>query len=167
MSTPKLLLFLATSFIIYLLSTGLWVRTLYHSTYKDLIDTALTINIMSVGFFIIVGFANIKPIVIFFKSLIKIAFTVWVVLLVQFSALSQEEQKAWVILCGLFFVYLEVFLDFNDMFHGLKEFQSNKIKFLNNKFFEDYSLPLSLLLTSLLNIILSFFIIDLLNALSG
>ncbi|RJX41328.1 hypothetical protein D3P09_04920 [Paenibacillus pinisoli] len=158
LSPPKLLLFLILSFILYMLSMITWVKAINDAVNYEMLISILTVNIVTVSIFMVVGFANIKPVVLFVKSLGRIAFTVWVVLLVQHLTNDQAEQNLFIIICTLFIVYLEVLLDINDMFHQITNYQSIKFRFLNTKFLQDYSIPLSILTLAIMNVILSSFI---------
>src|SRR5690606_21036027 len=95
--------------------------------------------------------------------LVRIGFTVWVVLLVQLSSMNQIEQNIWIIICAVFFVYFEVLTDFNTLFHEFDGYQSSLVGFFNSEFLKEYSVPLSIILTAIINVIMSFFIIDLLK----
>lgn len=143
----------------------LWSKTLHETVYFDLLDTVITINIMAVGLFMGLGYMNLKFLIVIIKSLMKIMFTVWVVLIVQFSSMGQIEQNAWVILSAFFFVYLEVLLDINDCLFQVKDnFQIPKIKFITSTFIKENSIALSIFSLGIMNSILSYFIVDLFDA---
>ncbi|NGM84787.1 hypothetical protein G5B47_20500 [Paenibacillus sp. 7124] len=165
LSIPKMLIILIISFFIYILTLVLWANTLKGTAYYDLLDTILKIYIMTVGFFMGLGYMNLKFIIVLVKSLIKIMFTVWVVIIVQFSSMEQVEQNIWIILSAFFFVYLEVLLDINDCLFQVKDdFRIPKIKFLTSTFIKENSISLSIMCLGIINSILSFFIVDLLDA---
>lgn len=162
---PKMLLFLIISLLVYMSSMALWYKMLSGTNYYDLVETIVTINTMAVGLFMALGYMNLKFIIVLVKSLLKIMFTVWVVVIVQFSTMQQIDQNAWIILSAFFFVYLEVLLDINDCLHQVKsDFKVTRLKFLNSTFIKENSLSLSILLLSIINGVLSYFIVDLLNA---
>ncbi len=165
LSIPQMLLILIISLLFYMSSLVLWVKTLYGTVYFDLLDILLTMNIMALGLFMGLGYMNLKFLIVLVKSMLKIMFTVWVVLIVQFSSLGQIEQNAWIILSAFFFVYLEVLLDINDCLFQVKDdFKIPKIKFITSSFIKENSISLSIIFLCLINLILSYFIIDLLEA---
>ncbi|WP_256762171.1 hypothetical protein [Cohnella sp. WQ 127256] len=164
--TPKLLLTLLISVILYVLSLFLLMSPLDGAPYKDLVDGIIKINILTILIFVIVGFTNIKIIVIFVKSIIKILFTVWLVTIIQFSKLEQMEQNVWIVLSSFFFVYLEVLLEVNDFIFQVPSFQNRKITFLNDTLLKDYSIPTSITILAFINMALSFAIVDLLKAIN-
>lgn len=165
LSIPKMLIFLVISLFVYLLSLLLWAKSLQGTVYCDLLDAILTLNVMAIGVFMLLGYMNLKFIIVIFKSLIKIWLTVWVVIIVQFSSMDQIEQNAWIILSAFFFVYLEVLLDINDCLFQVKDdFRIPKIKYITSTFIKENSLSISILCLSIINSALSHSIIDLLKA---
>lgn len=165
LSIPKMLIFLIISLLIYMATMALWYKALSGTIYYDLVGTIVTINLMAVGIFMALGYMNLKFLIVIVKSLLKIMFTVWVVVIVQFSTMQQTDQNAWIILSAFFFVYLEVLLDINDCLHQVKEdYKITRIKFVNSTFIKENSLSLSILLLSFINGVLSYFIVDLLDA---
>jgi hypothetical protein len=142
-----------------------WAKSLKGTAYSELLDTILTLNLMAIGLFMALGYMNLKFIIVIFKSLTKIMFTVWVVIIVQFSTMNQIDQNAWIVLSAFFFVYLEVLLDINDCLFQVKDdFRIPKIKFITSTFIKENSLSISILCLSIINSALSYFIINLLGA---
>ncbi|SFB25270.1 hypothetical protein SAMN05216312_1051 [Cohnella sp. OV330] len=164
--TPKLIFSLFFCLIFYSISQLILTQPLKGTSYDEIVGGITKVNIMAIGIFCIAGFTNIKILVVLIKSILKIMFTVWMVTIIQFSKLEQIEQNVWIILSSFFFVYLEVLLELNDVLFQIPEFQNKKIKFLNSNFLRAYSVPISIFALSLINILLSFFIIDLLKELS-
>ena len=164
---PKLVITLLLSFVLYAFSMAFILTPLNGTPYSTMADGMITINVMAIGIFMLVGFTNIKLLVVFIKSLLKIMFTVWLVTIIQFSKLNQVEQNVWTVLSAFFFVYLEVLLELNDFLFQVPDFQSKKIHFLNNNFLKKYSIPISITFLSFINFILSFFIVDLLKIINA
>jgi len=96
---------------------------------------------------------NLKFLIFIAKSLMmKIMFTVWVVIIVQFSSMGQIEQNVWVILSAFFFVYLEVLLDINDCLFQIKNnFKIPKIKFITTTFIKENSIALPIFCLGIIN----------------
>lgn len=164
LSVPRMLIILICSLLFYMFTLVLWSKTLHQTVYFDLLDTIITINIMAVGLFIGLAYMNLKFLIVIFKSLIKIMFTVWVVIIVQFSSMEQVEQNVWVVLSAFFFVYLEVLLDINDSLFRIKDdIKVPKVKFITS-FIKENSIALSIICLGIMNAILSYFIVDLLEA---
>lgn len=162
---PKMLFFLILSLLMYMFTLFLWGRMLSGTVYYDLVETIVTINIMAIAFFLGLGYMNFKFLIVLVKSFLKIMFTVWIVIIVQFSSMEQIEQNAWIVLSAFFFVYLEVLLDINDCLFQIKDdFKMPKIKFLTSTFIKENSLSISIVLLSIINGGLSYFIVDILNA---
>lgn len=133
--------------------------------YSDLLDGGLiTINIMAVGLFMILGYMNLTFLIVLVRSALKILFTVWVVVIVQFSVMDQIEQNVWIILSAFFFVYMEVLFELNERLHQVKDtFSIPKIKFLTATIIKDHSLSISIFFMSIINFFLCYSIINLLE----
>ncbi|KOP65571.1 hypothetical protein AMS62_10170 [Bacillus sp. FJAT-18019] len=168
LGVPRMLFFLIISLFAYMISILLWTKSLSGTVYYDLLGTIITINLMAVGLFMGICYMNIKFFIVLVKSLLKIMFTVWIVIIVQFSSMEQLIQNVWIILSAFFFVYLEVLIDINDSLFQVKDdFKVPKFKFLTSTFLKDNSISISILFLSIINGILSFFIIDVLNAIKA
>lgn len=162
---PKVLFILIVSLLLYMLTFKLWGIRLNETVYFELFETIVRINIMAVGIFMAIGYFNLRFFITLVKSFLKILFTVWVVVIVQFSSMGQVEQNVWIILSVFFFVYLEVLLEINDCLFQVKEnFELPKLKFITSTFIKENSLALSIMCLAVINAVMSFFIIDLLNA---
>ncbi|MFC0216622.1 hypothetical protein ACFFK0_29935 [Paenibacillus chartarius] len=163
---PKMLFILLLSLLFYLFTLILWGKNLNGSVFSDLIETIFVINISAVGLFMAVGYFNLKFLVTIIKSLLKIMFTVWVVMIVQLSSLEQTEQNVWIVLSAFFFVYFEVLVDINDCLFQIKDgFKLPKASFINSEFIKENSIAISIMCLSIINIILSHYIVDLLHTL--
>lgn len=155
------------SVLIYGFSLYLWGRTLKGTIYFSLLDSLFDVNIAVIVLFMIIGYARLKYLNIVIESLFKILFTVWVVLVIQFSSLNQIDQNVWLIVSVFAAAYLEVLIKVNDYFHDMSDFQNKKIKFLNKKFIVNISIPLSLITLSIINIFISYSIKELLLTLTN
>lgn len=155
------------SILTYGFSLILWGRVLKGTIYFDLLDSLLEINIVVIGLFMMIGYVRLKYLNIVIESLFKILFTVWVALIVQFSSLDQIEQNAWIIVSVFAAAYLEVLLKINDYFHDMADFQHKKYKFLNKKNVANFSIPLSIITLSVINIFISYSVKDLLVTISN
>lgn len=155
---------LIVSLVFYLISLGFWEKALKGTIYYGLLDSIVTINIMTVVLFMALGYMNLKFIIILVKSALKILFTVWVVVIVQFSTLDQIEQNVWIILSAFFLVYMEVLLELNDCLHQVNDnFRIPKIKFITAIFIKENSLSISIFFMSIINVFLSYSVINLLE----
>lgn len=167
LSLPKVFLFLIVSIVIYLSSLFLWVKALEGTTYSDLLEFIIQINIISVGLFIAIGCSKSKFLIVIIRSLLKLLLTVWVVLIVQFSSMNSMGQSVWLIGLPFFFVYLEVLLDINDVLNQVKkDFAIPKMKFVNGDMLKNHSIAISIIFLAVLNVVISYFIGDLLEAIT-
>lgn len=161
---PQQLFFLMISLLAYTFSLAFWYRALSGTEFYDMLDTIIRINIATIGLFIGLGYMNLRFFIVLVKSLTKILFTVWIVLLVQFSSMDQVEQNAWILLSAFFFVYLDVALEINDSLFQVKDdFKVPKLHFITAAFIREHSIAISILLLSIINGVLSHYIIGLLE----
>ncbi|NEW08365.1 hypothetical protein GK047_20410 [Paenibacillus sp. SYP-B3998] len=163
MTTP---IYLIPSVIVYFSSFLLWIYDLRGSSYYHLLQPIVELNISILGLFIIVSSANIPFVTSFTRSLLKILLTGWVVILIQFSKLDQLDQSVWIVLSGFAFIYLEVLFDINDCLQKVKEFQFKKVRFFNGSFIKSHSIPITIVAVAVINLILSYFISDLLKSIA-
>ncbi|MBD8026010.1 hypothetical protein H9636_05000 [Ureibacillus sp. Re31] len=167
LSLPKVFLFLIVSIVIYLSSLFLWVKALEGTTYSELLESVIQMNIIAVGLFIALGCLNWELITVIIRSLLKIVFMVWVVLMVLFFPMSSMGESVWLIGLPFFFVYLEVLLDINDVLNQVKkDFAIPKMKFVNGDMLKNHSIAISIIFLAVLNVVISYFIGDLLEAIT-
>lgn len=161
---PIRLLFLIVSLLIYMFTLILWEKLFHGTIYYNLMHTIINTNIVIVSLFVIIGYSNLTFLIIIVKSLLKILFTVWIAIIVQFSSFEQVEKNAWILLYAFAFVYLEVLLEINNYLFKIKgDFRMPKMEFLTSTFIRKNSISISILLVSIINGILTYFIIKLLD----
>lgn len=161
LSLPKVFLFLIVSIVIYLSSLFLWVKAIEGTTYSELLESVIQMNIIAIGLFIALGCLNWKLITVIIRSLLKILFMVWVVLMVLFFPMSSMGQSVWLIGLPFFFVYLEVLLDIHG---GLLQVKTSKMKFISADLIKNHSVAISIIFLAVLNVVISYLIDDLLEA---
>lgn len=162
-SNSILFLGLFLSIFIYGSSIVLWGKVFKGTPYFELLEGLFTINFQIIGIFIMLGYVRIRYVNLIFESIVKILFTVWIVVIFQFSTKSQLEQNAWIVTSAFTFIYLEVLLKINDYFYDMNEFQNKRIKFLNKQFVQKLSVPLSIVSLAIINALISLAITDLLT----
>ncbi|MEK9197075.1 hypothetical protein ACH0B5_14045 [Ureibacillus sp. 179-F W5.1 NHS] len=160
LSLPIVFLSLIVSIVIYLSSLFLWVKAIEGTTYSGVLESIIQINMIAVGLFIALGCLNLKFMTVIIRSLLKLLFMIWVVLMVQFSPMAQNM---WLIILPFFFVYLEVLLDIHG---GLLQMKFSKIKFMSADFLKNHSVAISIIILAVINVVLSYFIDDLLETIT-
>jgi hypothetical protein len=147
------------SYFILFFSVGVWVFRYRDFQPFELIQYLQTFYISMVGFFIMVSAAGFKLLNQLCKSFFKLFFTVWIMAFIMISTLEQVEQNIYIIYATFIIGYLEVLFEINDIVvNNISYLKLDKLgfKFTDNKSLTILSIPLTVIIVSILHIILAF-----------
>lgn len=147
------------SYLLLFFSVGVWFFRYRNFQLIDFMKYLQTFYLMMVGFFIMVSGANIKLLNQLCKSFFKLFFTVWIMAFIMISTLDQVEQNIYVIYATFIIGYLEVLFEINDIvINNISYLKLDKLgfRFTDNKSLTSLSIPLTIIIVSMLHIILAF-----------
>jgi len=146
-----------------LFSVGTWINRYINYDLFELIKYLQIFYLTDIGIFLIITSANKKNFNQIAKSFIKLFFSVWIMIFVLISSISQLEQNIYIAYLTFIIGYLEVLFELNDIIkESILVINLNvlKLRYTKNETLSNASQPLTILIVSIMHIILSFVIQD-------
>lgn len=113
----------------------------------------------SIALFLFIAFAipDSKAIIIILKCLFKIAFNVWIISFVLLSSFGSYEQNIFLIFISIITGYFETLIEILDYVNlKIMNLKINKLNLLNKDSLRLISIPISIIIISLIHIIVAF-----------
>ncbi|WP_096466968.1 hypothetical protein [Aneurinibacillus soli] len=146
--------------LVVFFSVYIWFYLYRSQGFSELMKWLQTFYLMDIGLFIMIAFTG-KVTINVVKNLIKLAFSVWIVIFILSSTLKQGEQIGYTIFITFLVGYMEVLTDlYISIKEGVQSINNDKFKIIEKETMIRLTMQITIIIVSLLHMFLAYFLLN-------